>query len=130
MNMMICSCRGAIRSFVGDVTLTVVDSIKERCLQWIGRERKLTLVLTLILTFAITIWDKGGRASRLHVVMKTEQENTITNFFFRNYILIYKLYVTGIEWGSWYGSDIFFSIFIELEFDDKMTINEGDKAKI
>ena len=29
----------------GDVTLDVVDSIKERCLQWIGRERKLTLIL-------------------------------------------------------------------------------------
>ena len=25
--------------------LDVVDSIKERCLQWIGRERKLTLIL-------------------------------------------------------------------------------------
>ena len=35
--------------FQGDVTLDVVDSIKERCLQWIGRERKLTLILTLIL---------------------------------------------------------------------------------
>ena len=34
---------------LGDVTLAVVDSIKERCLQWIGRERKLTLILTLIL---------------------------------------------------------------------------------
>ena len=26
--------------FIGDVTLAVVDSIKERCLQWICRERK------------------------------------------------------------------------------------------
>ena len=32
---------------LGDVALDVVDSIKERCLQWIGRERK--LILTLIL---------------------------------------------------------------------------------
>ena len=30
---------------LGYVTLDVVDSIKERCLQWIGRERKLTLTL-------------------------------------------------------------------------------------
>ena len=37
----------------GDVTLAVVDSIKERCLQWIGRERKLTLILTLILTLTL-----------------------------------------------------------------------------
>ena len=29
----------------GYVTLDVVKSIKERCLQWIGRERKLTLIL-------------------------------------------------------------------------------------
>ena len=34
---------------LGDVALDVVESIKERCLQWIGRERKLTLTLTLIL---------------------------------------------------------------------------------
>ena len=32
---------------LGDVALDVVESIKERCLQWIGRERK--LILTLIL---------------------------------------------------------------------------------
>ena len=40
---------------IGDVTLAVVDSIKERCLQWIGRERKLTLILTLILTLTLTL---------------------------------------------------------------------------
>ena len=35
----------ARRTRNGDVTLDVVDSIKERCLQWIGRQRKLTLIL-------------------------------------------------------------------------------------
>ena len=29
---------GAKHSLEGDVTLDVVDSIKERCLQWIGRD--------------------------------------------------------------------------------------------
>ena len=38
-------CRKASGTKWGDVTLDVVDSIKERCLQWIGRERKLTLIL-------------------------------------------------------------------------------------
>ena len=38
---------------LGDVTQDVVDSIKERCLQWIGRERKLILILTLILTLIL-----------------------------------------------------------------------------
>ena len=37
----------------GDVPLAVVDSIKERCLQWIGRERK--LILTLILTLMLIL---------------------------------------------------------------------------
>ena len=40
---------------MGDVTLDVVDSIMERCLQWIGRERELTLILTLILTLTLTL---------------------------------------------------------------------------
>ena len=38
----------AVRS-TGYVTLAVVDSIKERCLQWIGRGKKLALIITLIL---------------------------------------------------------------------------------
>ena len=43
------SGRALTRYNIGDVTLDVVDSIKERCLQWIGRERKLTLILILTL---------------------------------------------------------------------------------
>ena len=40
-------------SIGGYVTLAVFDSVKERCLRWIGRERKLTLILTLILTLSL-----------------------------------------------------------------------------
>ena len=73
---------------------------------------------------AATIWSQGGRANRLHVVMKTEHANTTTNF---KYILIYILYMTGMERDT--VVIYFFSIFIDHEFDDKTTINEGDKVK-
>ena len=56
--------------------------------------------------------------------MKTEHANTTTNF---KYILIYILYMTVMERDT--VVIYFFSIFIDHEFDDKTTINEGDKVK-
>ena len=37
-----------VKRKLGHVTPAVVDSVEERCLQWIGGERKLTLIPTLI----------------------------------------------------------------------------------
>ena len=58
-------------SIQGYVTLAVVDSINERCLQWIGRERKLTLIIKLTNLRYDKTWKKDQAYT--DIVLKTLQ---------------------------------------------------------